>query len=174
MKVTELLMNIKNKEFELVKELEVKKYIPVIDKKKFVMDIIAECTDDVDNFIAVDRFKMNIYFDMRILATYTNLEIATDFDEMVVQYDALCENGVLNEIIKLFENDYSAMYAVLEDELDELLVQNSIDAQVVRIANKVNDMLDMLSDAFGSFDFKSLLPDGVDAKKLLNVIKMLK
>lgn len=174
MKVQELLMNIKNKEFKLERGLEVKKYIPVMDKKKFVMDVIAECTDDIDNFIAVDRFKMNIYFDMRILAVYTNLEILTNFDDMVLQYDELCENGMLDTIIDLFKDEYNATYMILEDELEELLIQNSIDSQVVRIANKVNNIIDVLGEALNNFDVGSMFPEGIDVAKILDIVKMLK
>lgn len=174
MKVNELVEKI-NKDGKIpstvAKKLIEIKYIPVMDKKKFVMDVIATCTDDVDNFIAVDRFKMNIYFDMRMVAAYTNLEIAHSFDDMIGQYDVLCEHGLLRQIIALFETEYSAMKLVLEDVLEELLVQNSIDMRVVKIANKISDLIDSIGDALGSFDVNSVLPEGTNIKELIDMFK---
>ena len=174
MKVQELIEKM-NKDGKISsvasKKLTKIKYIPVMEKKKFVMDVIAACTDDIDNFIAVDRFKMNIYFDMCMLATYTDLEIASDFDDMVIQYDKLCEYGLLDQIIKLFENEYAAMNLILEDVLEELLVQNSIDMQVVKIANKISDLIDNIGDALNSLDLGAILPEGTDIGELISALK---
>lgn len=174
MKVQELIKNISNDTFNLEKSLEIKKYIPIMDKKRFVMDIISECTNDVDDFVVVDRFKMNIYFDMKVLEAYTNLEIADDFDDMISQYDMLCENGVINQIVSLFKNDYDLLHTVLENVLDELLVQNSIEAQVVKIANKVNRVITDFGDKLNSIDFNAMIPEGVDINQLIDVMNKLK
>lgn len=174
MTVQELIKKINNKTFNLEKSLEVKKYVPIMDKKRFVMDVVAECTDDIDDLITVDRFKMNIYFNMKALGVYTNLEIVDDFDEMVEQYDMLCENGAMNQIIALFKEDYDVMCEVLEYELDELLRQNSIDAQVVKIANKINMVIDVVGDKLGGVDLNSMIPDGMSVNDLVNMVNMLK
>ena len=174
MKVQELIKKINNKTFNIEKSLEVKKYIPIMDKKRFAMDAISACTDDVDNFITVDRFKMNIYFDMKVLSIYTNLEIVDDFDEMIIQYDALCESEIMNRIITLFEEDYNAMRGVLDDALEELLVQNSIDAHVVKIANKINQAIDIFSNKLNDVDFNSMLPEGINMDDFAEIINALK
>ena len=174
MKVQELLMSIKNKEFKLETGLEVKKYLPIMDKKKFVTGILAECTDEVNNFITIDRFKMNIYFDMRVLSEYANIEIAGSLDEMIAEYDELSCNGVINDIIALFEDDYAALCIVLEDAIEELLVQNSIDYHVVRTANTINAFVNELGTALSKVDFESILPKNIDIAKLFGIINMLK
>lgn len=174
MKINELLVNVYKTNFNWMEELEVKHYIPIMDKKMFVMDVIAACTDEVDGFVAADRFKMNIYFNMKILALYTNLEIKSDFDDMVEQYDILCEHGLLNNILGLFADDYSVMCSTLESLLDELLVQNSIDMQVVKIANKILSVINMVSENSNGFDLNSILPDGVDINQLINMVNKLK
>lgn len=170
MKINELVESIKNKDFEIEKALEVKKYIPVMEKKAFAMDVIAACTDDIDDFIAVDRFNMDIYFDMNMIKTYTNVEVDSDFDEMIEQYDALCEHGMLDKILELFENEYVEMSYILEGQIEELLVQNSMEAQVVRVVNRINNAI----DALGNIDVKSLFPEGTDMEAISNLIGMLK
>lgn len=174
MKVQELIKKINNKTFNMEKSLEIKEYIPIMDKKKFVMDIIAECTDDIDDFIAVDRFKMNIYFNMKVLGLYTNLEVAEDFYDMIEQYDILCESGLLDIILAVFQDDYAAMCKVLDGMLDELLIQNSIEAQVVRIANKINNVIDMAVEKLDGIDLNAILPEGTDINHLIEMINTLK
>jgi hypothetical protein len=143
-----------------------------MDKKKIAIDVIVACTDDIDGFVTVDRLKMYVHFDMQVLSAYTNLEVATDFNEMVAQYDALCENGMRDKIIHLFENDYEIMCVILEDMLEELLVQNSIDMQVVRVANRVMNILDVLEDKMD--DINSLIPEGTDMNEFVKMISLLK
>lgn len=174
MKVQELIKKIDNKTFNLEKSLEVKKYIPIMDKKRFVMDIIAECTDDVDDFITVDKFKLRVYFDMKVLGLYTNLEVSNDFYEMIVQYDELCESGILIKILDVIREDHNVMSIVLNDALEELLVQNSIDAQVVKIANKINNTITIFSDKLNDIDFNSILPKGTDINELIEMVNKLK
>ena len=174
MNVQELIKKINNKTFNIEKSLEIKNYITIMDKKKFAMDVIAACTDDIDGFVSVDRFKMNIYFNMKVLGLYTNLEVAEDFDSMIEQYDVLCEKGLLDIILASFQNDYAAMCKVLEGMLDELLVQNSIEAQVVRIANKLSFAIDTIGSNFDKLDLNSILPDGENIMELMNKINELK
>lgn len=170
MTIAKLVESVKSENFDLEKELEVKKYIPVMEKKMFVMDVIAVCTDDVDDFIAVDRFNMYIYLDMSMIKAYTNLEVASDFDGIIEQYDMLCEHGLLNRILELFADEYTATCSILEGQLEELLVQNSIEAQIVKVTNKINKVI----DALGNIDINSLLPDGVSAEMISNIASILK
>ena len=174
MKVQELIKNINNKTFNMEKSLKIKNYISIMEKKRFVMDVIASCTDENDGFVFVDRFKMNIYFNMKMLGLYTNLEVEENFDDMIEQYDILCENGLFDNIIAVFKDDYAAMCKVLDGMLDELLVQNSIEAQVVRIANKLSAMIDAISDNLGDIDLNAILPDGASIMELMSKIKALK
>lgn len=168
MKINEL---IGNKDFE--KGLEIKDYISVVDKRKFVVDVIAACTDDIDDFITVDKFKMNIYFDMCVLGLYTNIEIASNFNAMIEQYDELCKYGILNKIIEKIKVEYDALKVILDAELEALLIQNSIDAQVVKIANKVNKVINVVIDKLDEVDFNSFLPEGMDFGELVKIAGML-
>lgn len=174
MKVQEFI-EIMNSDIEVLrKELNVKKYISVMKKQKFAMDVIAACTDEIDGFISVDRFKMNIYFDMQIIKLYTNLEVASNFNEMVQQYDALYECNMLVTLVSLLEDEYDAMWAILEQKLEELLAQNSIEAQVVKIVNKINQTISAIGNGAQQLDPGKILPEGTDITDLLNVVAMLK
>jgi hypothetical protein len=140
----------------------------------FIMDVISACTDENEGFISADKFKMSIYFNMKVLGLYTNLEVADDFSAMIEQYDALSENGTLNILLSLFTDEYSVICKMLDNLLEELLVQNSIDMQVVKIANKINDAIDAISEKLNDVNFNSILPEGTDMDALLNMINILK
>ena len=174
MTVKELLTNIKNKEFDVKKSLEVKEYIPVMEKKRFVTGVIAACTDDMDGYITVDRFKMDIYFHMYLLKLYTNLEISIDFDEVVEQYDMLCAQGALDTILDIIADDYDALANVLEYELESLLDENSLECQVVQLVGKVKNIMDIVGDKIHDVDFNSVLPKTLDLTQLPNLLKMFK
>lgn len=170
MKIQQLLKNIKKEDFSLEKALKVKEYMPVMEKRAFVMDVIAACTDEIDSLITVDRFRMGVYFDMNMLKAYTNLEISSEFSEMIDQYDSLCKSGVLNQILKMFETDYNAMNAILKAEIEELLIQNSIEAQIVKISNKISSVLDTLGTT-GLGNVLNQIGDNKDFAKMLEMLK---
>ena len=88
---------------------------------------------------------------------------------MVKQYDLLCANGMLNNLLALFADDYGVMCSVLDGLLDELLVQNSIDMQVVKVTNKIMGILDALGDKMD--DINSLVPEDIDINKIINMLK---
>lgn len=174
MKVRELVELVKTEDFSLQEKLNIKRYIPVMDKKMIAMDVIAACTDDLDGFVEVDRFTMGIYFDMCVLQKYTNLEVSFDFDEMITEYDNLCEFDLVNIIISYFENDYIKCKDILNDELESFLVQNSLEAQVIEVVNKINALLDEVSDKFADVNLSNIITDGVNLGELMETIKLLK
>lgn len=165
MKINELI-----NDFTLVGDIEVKRYLPITEKQKFVMDVIDACTDDSNDFVSIDRLKMRIYFDMCMIQEYANIEVASDFDDMVEQYDALCETGLLVVLIDMFKDEYAAMKAVLEDKIHEVMVQNSIEAQVVRVANKAIGLLDVVNN----IDLSKIIPNDVDIEGLLKQFNLVK
>lgn len=170
MKVNYLIKNIDNEDFDLIGKLKVNTYIPVMDKQKIIMDIVATCTDEVDGIVEIDYLKMDIYFKMRMLKEHTNLDISDDFDEMVEQYDTLYKSFVMNRVLTLFIDDYDLMYDMLMQELEDLEKENSLERHLVRIVYKFNGML----DESGDVDFSKLLPDGIDASALLDLMNNLK
>ena len=174
MKVQEFVNYMKEKDFDLVSAINIKKYMPVIDKKNFALNVFATCTYNYDGYVSVDYFKKNIYFNMMMLSMYTDLEIATDFDEMMAQYDTLCEIGVMKHMKSVLADEYDEMNMVCNNVFDELLAQNSIDAHIARVANKIGVLIDVANDKLNEFDIGTLLPDGADIEELIDMMKILK
>ena len=168
MKVQEFIAQVCDGKRNVRDVLKVQDYIPVMQKKQFAINLLAECTYDDDYFIRIDGIKQAICFDMRIIGLYTNLEIATDFKDVVEQYDMLSKNHLLQSIVVLFEDEYIVMEKIVADVLNELMEENSINAQVTRIVGKINSLINNIGDA-------NELPQGdFDMNKFIEAINMLK
>lgn len=164
----------KAESFNLQDKLNIKRYISITDKRSIAMDVIAACTDDALGFIEVDRFKAGIYFDMCVLQKYTSLEVSFDFEEMIKEYDMLNEIGMMNVIIDYFKDDYNKCQDVLNGELESFLAQNSLEAQVVTVVNKVNSLLDEIGAKFNDVNLNDIITNGVNLGELMETIKFLK
>jgi hypothetical protein len=144
----------RKKDFKLEKALQIKKYLPIMEKKKLIIDIIASCTDDISGFIDIDRFQLHVYFNMMVLQTYTNLEI----DDFTAQYDELCERGAMSKIIHKIQEEYDVLDKLLHEELRQLIESNSIEAQLPKIISEVKTAMD-------SFDVATLMQSGLIKKE---------
>ena len=177
MKVQELLMNIKNKEFKLERGLEVKKYLPMEAKKTIAQAIIYDCTSDEDGIVKVDSVQRYMSYVRYMITTHTNLKY-TDED-----YDALCsteygETTLLNAIMKCFEADATECSRILNLMTDDLIYDNSINVVFGKLLFKLSDtltsMISGMSDKIGELGIKDVIGgDGINAKQLMNVLGML-
>lgn len=170
MKVKELLLNIKNKEFNLERELQVKKYLPIEVKKTIAQGIIYDCTNEEDGVIKVDSVQRYMSYVRYMITTHTNLEY-TDED-----YDVLCsteygDTTLLNEIIDCFGADAKECSRILNLMMDDYMQEMSIEFTIAKFLHGLNKSIDSLvgqvNEKFNDIDLKSLIPDDVD-KEILN------
>ena len=173
MKVQELLMNIKNKEFKLDKGLEVKKYLPIEVKKTIAQSIIYDCTDDVDGAIKVDSVQKYMSYVRYMIITHTNLEY-TDED-----YDALCsteynEMTLLNAIIDCFGDDAKECTRILNLMVDDYMQEMTIEFSIAKFLNGLNVVIGGFADKINGFDLGSMIPDNVDMNKLGDFLQNIK
>ena len=73
MKVQELLANIKNKDFNLERGLQVKKYLPIELKKTIAQSIIYDCTDNESGATKVDSVQRYMSYVRYMITMHTNL-----------------------------------------------------------------------------------------------------
>lgn len=178
MKINELLMNIRNKEFKLERELEVKKYLPIEVKKTIAQAIIYECTSDENGVIKMDSVQRYLSYVKYMITAHTNLEY---IDE---NYDVLCsteygDTTLLNAIVKTFESDANECNRILDLMIDDYLQEMSIDFTIAQFLTKLNQLIsgvaNQITDKIKDVDMTSIIPDGVDAdtlkKFLQNYIK---
>ena len=165
MKVQELLMNIKNKEFKLERGLEVKKYLPIEVKKTVAQSIIYDCTDNEDGAIKVDSVQRYLSYVRHMIITHTNLEYA-DAD-----YDVLCstecaDTNLLNAIMACFGDDAQECTRILNLMMDDYMQEMTIEFNVAKFLHKLSEIVGGFADKVGNFDFSSMIPNNVDMNKL--------
>lgn len=155
----------------LKKKLEVKEYISIKAKKSLVDDIVNECIlyeDGIFKFNDIDKY---ICFTMRTIEAYTNLELSGDLED---EYDLLCESKLLDSIISIFKKEYDDVSILLQMKCDYVLNNNTLEAQVGRffdgILEKVDALVDALTNKVDGFDLNNLPINSEDLGKLMQLL----
>lgn len=153
------------------KELEVKDYLSIKDKKQLVEDIINECILYEDGIFKFDGIDKYICFTMRTIAAYTNIELSDDIEK---DYDTLCEAKMLNTVIESFNGEYENIKILLQMKCDYMLSGNNIEAQFGKFLNNVGDKLDTLVNVFSEkveeFNFDKLPVSEEDLSKIIEFV----
>lgn len=169
MKINELLTNIKNKEFNLERGLQVKKYLPMEVKKTIAKGIIYDCTEVEDGVIKVDSVQKYLSYVKYMITMHTNFAY-TDED-----YDALCstqygETCLLNAILDCFKDDAKECVRILNFMMDDYLRDFSMESSVARflnnLSNTISDLSEKINSKFKDIDVNSMIPEGLDTDKL--------
>ena len=168
MKIDMLLTNIRNKNFDLAREIQVKTYLPMDAKKAIAQGIIYDCTDNSEGVIKVDSVERYLSYVKYMITMHTNLEYTND------DYDKLCateyqDMNLLNAILSCFGEDAQECSRILDSMMDDLLMENSLEYSVARFVNSLNNQIGNLADKLNSkldnVDIQSVL-SGVDMNKL--------
>ena len=174
MKVQELLVSIRNKEFDLEKRLEVKKYLPIELKKTIAQGIIFDCTDASEGAIKVDSVQQYMSYIEYMIKYHTNLEY-TDED-----YDVLCsteygESTLLNEIVRTFQADANECNRILDMMIADYIANNDIEIQIAMFLNKLsgnlNGITEALEGAINKVDLKKMIPKDIDMDVVSEFLK---
>lgn len=160
------------------KGLEVKTYVPFVEKQSIAQVVLETCANMNDGVIAIDSIQKYIIFTITILSAYTNLEF--DGEQDLSDYDALCSYQVgdctlLDEIVKTFEKEYSRCNDILNMMTADLLAENNIEKQVGKflsgISDKISELGDSLINKLGDFNMDL---NQLDIDKLSNIISKIK
>lgn len=169
------MLKLDQKQSLIQKELEVKKYISIKDKKNIVDDIVNACVLFEGGMFKFDEIEKYICFTMKVIESYTNIELS---DDMEADYDMLCENGLLELVISTFKTEYDNVSVLLQMKCDYLLSGNSIESQVGKfledVLDKVDVLIDALSNKFESLDMSNLPISIDDISKVLEFTNKMK
>ena len=174
MKLQELLANIHNKNFNLEKSLQVKKYLPMELKKTIAQAIIYECTNEEDGVIKVDSVARYLSYVRYMITAHTNLEY-TDED-----YDALCsteygETTLLNTVINYFGSDAKECSRILDFVMDDYLRETNLESSVIKLLHKLNyeitDLLRLFNKKIEDIDLSSIISEDIDVERLNDFLK---
>lgn len=144
MKVKELLMNIRNKDFNLERALQVKKYIPFEEKKIIAQAIIDDSIHEENGVMVVDSVQQYLSYVKYMIVRHTNL----DYGEQ--DYDMLCSNEfegqtLLNAIMSYFEADAKECLRIMNLMTSDYMQQNSMEFIVGKFLNNLNNQVTELS-----------------------------
>ena len=181
MKINELVEFISNSKNKLLKQtqleeviakhIEIKKYLPIKQKKELIESIVNECVLYEDGVYKFDDIDKYICFTMRVIEAYTNLELSNDLEE---DYDMLCEASLLDLIINTFKKEYDEVNILLQMKCEYILTSNSLESQVGRFLDSVLEKIDVLVNALSNkvdnFDMSNLPISSEDITKLLDFI----
>ena len=155
----------------LKKKLDVKEYMSIKEKKALVDNIVNECILYEDGIFKFDDIEKYICFTMRVIEAYTNIELSDDLEE---EYDLLCESKMLESVINTFKKEYDDVNILLQMKCDYVLTSNTLAAQTGRFFNGILEKLDVLINALSNkvdgFDFNNFPISGEDLGKLMQFI----
>ena len=183
MKVMEFIEAIKknpNQATTICKKLIKTRYIPVLEKRQLAELVYSTSTEIENGVVKVDSLSKYLIFTLLMLTKYTDLEFTVDesgaaTEEAIKEYDALCENGLLNPIIAEFQDDYARANEIMNYVFqDNLAVNNTVEAVVGKVAGTllgiVGNFADVLSNKVNDMNLDL---ENLDMGQLNNVLQLL-
>ena len=147
------------------KQLEVKNYLSIKEKKDLIDKIIYNSAYFEDGILKINAIDCYVYFTMFTIDAYTNLEI----DNVEACFDVLSESGLISVIISALGQEYNDVNTYLNMKRSELLADNSIEVQVGKFLNNISGEVENLKtaliDVLGGFD--------INKNDVIKLIKMI-
>ena len=183
MKVNEFIEAVKknpNQASVVYKKLIKTRYIPVLEKRRLAELVYANSTNIENGLVKVDSLSKYLIFTMLMLTRYTDLEFSVDengaaTEEAILEYDALCENGLISPIIAEFAEDYARANEIMNYVFqDNLSVENTVEAIVGKAASYLLGIVDGFANVLGDkvsemeFDLSN-----IDMEQINKVLKLL-
>lgn len=183
MKIMEFIEAVKknpNQATAICKKLIKTRYIPVLEKRQLAELVYATSTEMENGIVKVDSLSKYLIFTLLMLAKYTELEFTVDekgaaTEEAIKEYDALCENGLLNPIIAEFADDYARANEIVNYVFqDNLAVNNTVEAVVGKAAGYLLNIVDGLANTLSNkVDEMNFDLENLDMGQLQNVLQLL-
>ena len=107
-------------------DIEVKNYLPIIDKINLVSRIINLSADDNGFY---NPLKLKVYVTLEAMYTYTNLSFTAKMKEDELKlYDSFVSSGLLNKIIEAIpEEEWEDLQKTVYDTIENIYAyKNSI------------------------------------------------
>lgn len=125
------------------KTLEVKTYIPFVEKRKIAEMIVDQYTDEIDGIKKHDSISAYVGFVCAMIAAHTNLTMS---ENPIADYDVLAESGLLSQIVAEFKQSYDECDIILKMALAMELEDNSVNVLVGKFLNGVLRRIDGFAD----------------------------
>ena len=157
------------------KELEVKTYLPFMTKREIIEMVVNANITMVDGVKKYDNIRGYVAFIVAMIQAHTNIEFNTE--NPMPDYDMLAESKLLQQIVETFREDYDECDVLLKMALAAEMEDNNGKAILGRFLNSVLERLDgvieIISEAAGELDLKSMLGDNFNAENLAKLSSFL-
>ena len=157
------------------KELEVKTYLPFMTKREIVEMVVNANITMVDGVKKYDNIRGYVAFIVAMIQAHTNIEFNTE--NPMPDYDMLAESKLLQQIVETFREDYDECDVLLKMALAAEMEDNNGKAILGRFLNgvleRLDDVIEILSEAAGELDLKSMLGDNFNAENLAKLSSLL-
>jgi hypothetical protein len=178
MKITEFVETIKEDTISMMDLIATKKYIPSSEKIRIAKEVMDFSIEYDRGFVKFDSYKKHLVFTFGIIEAHTDLRFADGWTNKMQEYDILCENELLDEIIDTFRKDYETSLEVLNMMCDDLIADNSIEASVAKLTQSISENLDVfvgtLTDKLENLDIEKIIPKDLDLNKLTKLLNKIK
>lgn len=170
MTINEFIKEMKNNNRTVSEIIFVKKYISSMDKMNLAKNVMDFSIQYDRGFIKFDSYKKHLAFIFAVIEEHTDLRFADDWCEKICEYDILCENDLFDAVIETFQKDYCASRDVMDMMCSDMLVENSLEASVVKLAQSAAENLDVfvgtLADKLEDLDIEKIIPKDLDLDTL--------
>lgn len=122
--------------------IEIKHYIPFIEKKILIESIIDGSIEYEDNgLVSVNLFIKELNEKLGIIVNYTNIEI--DGENTVRDFDVLCELGIIDYILNNMNKNeiYFIEDMICESIEQRIKLENSVEGILSKGINKIVEKL---------------------------------
>lgn len=164
-------MNIKTAAEEksewLRNELEIKTYIPFMEKRRIAEMVVEQNISVIDGIKKYDDIGSYVSLVVASIMAHTNLQFS---DSPIEDYDLLAESGLLPQIIAEFQGSHEEIGILLKMAIAAELEENNVNVLVGHFLNNIIQILEKVNpkDIFGA-GIK-----GEDLAKLLAFLDRLK
>lgn len=163
--------DLKNKKIINFEEIQLNKYIPLIDKMAIIDAIKDNMIDIEDGFATINIYNKELYMTFAISKYYGGIEYAEDENGIFVygedEYNFLQENGVI-QFIEDNVNDIWKFTQLLENALEqEIEKRNSLPSIVLKLGTQLISKLDEMSDPKKLKQLGKVMKDITDKNPML-------
>lgn len=129
----------------IISILEIKHYLPIINKQILIEDIIDSSLElDESGMTKINYCSMELFFGVKLIEAMTNY--AFDPETMIDEYDYIAEHGILYDITnQISNNEYNTIRGFLSKELEQKVkISNSIEGIINNHLYLFQDKIDTL------------------------------
>ena len=149
------------------KEIEVKQYLPAVDKNSILEATISEA----DGGTILNTLAIDIYFHLFLVFKYTNLSFTdAQREDLMKLYDILETNDIINKVVEVIPTaEYQTLYDNLKDMIElynnyrnsakALVEQFSMFApqEAVKIEEQIKDLdIDKMKEVLSLADYAGM------------------